>query len=195
MRAFDLLQGCAHGFFQTAAGCHEVLDQVNDDFRIGIGVEFDSLECKFLAQLQEVLDDAVVDHNHLAGRPDVRVCVPRAGFAMRSPTGVSNAKQPLDRLVGYKRKQVISFPASRRTSIFPCITAIPAELYPRYSKRLRPFKMMGVAFRLAYVANNATHAFLRYGMGTAEETFNRKQGSSHWSLELATSSISKKWIN
>src|SRR4029078_7000916 len=58
---------------------------------------------------------------------------------------------PYSPATGFRRmgsSRLRSFPEARRTvrHFPPCRTAIPAESYPRYSRRLKPSRMMGTAF-------------------------------------------------
>ena len=97
VRALDLLEGAAGGFGQVEAGSDVALDQLDDDFGVGIGVEFHALGGQFVAQLEEVLDDAVVDDDHALRAAQVGVGVFGVRRAVRGPAGVTDARRPADR--------------------------------------------------------------------------------------------------
>ena len=64
-------------------------NQVGDDLAIGLALEHPAPGGEFGAQFLEVLDDAIVDNRHLAGRVGVSVGGRRR--AMRGPAGVRDA--------------------------------------------------------------------------------------------------------
>ncbi len=89
IRAVGPLQGRAHGRREvTLVG---LLDQVGDGLGVGLGAEDVTGRLELVAQLDEVLDDAVVDDRQLAGAVDVRVGVEVVGAAVRRPARVAQA--------------------------------------------------------------------------------------------------------
>ncbi len=70
-------------------------DQVDDDLRVGLGLEAVAGRLQLPAQLLEVLDNAVVDHRQMF--VGVRVGVGFARPAMGGPAGVADADGALDR--------------------------------------------------------------------------------------------------
>ncbi len=67
------------------------LNQVRDDFGIGLGRKLETVSPQFLAQLLIVFDDPVVDNSQpVAGH--VRMGVDLRGLAMGCPAGMGNAQ-------------------------------------------------------------------------------------------------------
>ena len=66
-----------------------LMDQVSNDFGVGVGGEFVTGGFKFSPQCFVVLDDAVMDDSQAIG--DMRVGITLTGSAMGGPTGVGNA--------------------------------------------------------------------------------------------------------
>ena len=91
--------GIAHGGHEVVGGRlagHLValvgfLDEVGEDLGIGVALEHVAAALELLAQLGEVLDDAVVDHGDLAVAARVRVSVLDRGAPVRGPAGVADA--------------------------------------------------------------------------------------------------------
>ena len=70
---------------------HLALDEVRDDFCIGLGDEFVALSLQLLLQIEIVLDDAVVDDDDLARAVAMGMGVLFGGPAMRRPSRVADA--------------------------------------------------------------------------------------------------------
>ena len=66
-------------------------EQVGDHLRIGVGAEDNALGLELLAQAAVVLDDAVLNHGHLAAAIEVGVGIALLGLAVGGPTGVADA--------------------------------------------------------------------------------------------------------
>ena len=66
------------------------------DLGVGLGGEAVAVRHQLGAQLQEVLDDAVVDQRHAIA--DMRVGIGLVGHAVRGPAGVADAGDPAQRL-------------------------------------------------------------------------------------------------
>ncbi|MNY62550.1 hypothetical protein D3C86_1993820 [compost metagenome] len=64
-----------------------MLEQVDDDFGVGIGAELVAQVLELRAQLLVVFDDAVVHHRQLVAR-EMRVGVALARRAVGGPAGV-----------------------------------------------------------------------------------------------------------
>ena len=71
---------------------------MGDHLGVGLGRELDALLLQLLAQLAEILDDAVVDHRDLVGR--VRMGIDLVRPAMGGPTGVADSAHAGERLAG-----------------------------------------------------------------------------------------------
>ena len=83
---------------RLAHGSHEivflgigVLDQVREHLGIGLALEVMARSLELLAQLGEVLDDAVVDDGDAPVAARMRVRVGDGRFAVRGPAGVADA--------------------------------------------------------------------------------------------------------
>ena len=89
--------GAAHGNFKrdrlARGGCVvlHLLDQVGDDFGIGLGLEGVAFVLELLLEGQVVFDDAVVHHDDVAFAVAVRVGVFLGGAAMGGPPRVADA--------------------------------------------------------------------------------------------------------
>ena len=70
---------------------------MRDDLGVGVGRELVALLLQLVAQLLEVLDDAVVHDRDLVGR--VRMRVDFVGLAVRRPAGVADAGMAAERLL------------------------------------------------------------------------------------------------
>ena len=86
----------AHRGFQVAVQI--LLDQVRDDFGVGLGDELVALGLKLLLERQIVLDDAVVHHHDVAGAVAMRVRVLFGGRAVRGPARVADAVGAVERI-------------------------------------------------------------------------------------------------
>ena len=95
--AGELPHGLAHGVFERAAFFHVPLDEVGDDFGVGLGDELVALFFELALQIDVILDDSVVDDDDISGAVAVRVRVFLGGAAMRGPARVSDAVGAVDR--------------------------------------------------------------------------------------------------
>ena len=75
-----------------------LLDQVRDDFGVGLGLELVPLRRQLALELEIVLDDAVVHDDDAAGAVAMRVRVLFGGPAMRGPARVAEAVHAGERL-------------------------------------------------------------------------------------------------
>ena len=80
------------------AALHLLADQVRDHFGVGLGDELGALGCQLVAQLAEILDDAVVHDRELVGGVRMRVVLGRT--AVGRPAGVADADGAQERLAG-----------------------------------------------------------------------------------------------
>jgi hypothetical protein len=94
--AFEVLEGAADGVGEVGAGGVVALDEVDDDFAVGLGFEDGAFGPELFAQLEEVLDDAVVDDDDFAGHAHVGVGVAGVGLAVGGPAGVADAEPAVD---------------------------------------------------------------------------------------------------
>src|SRR5262249_19924764 len=68
------------------------LDQVRDDFRVGLRAKAMSPRRQRLAELAVVFDDPVVDDGELGPAVDMRMCVMVRGATVRRPPGVTDTQ-------------------------------------------------------------------------------------------------------
>ena len=80
---------CADGVFEVTGVVF--LDEMGDNFGVGFGDEIVALRAELVLQREIVLDDAIVDHDDVAGAIAVRVRVLFGGTAVRGPAGVADA--------------------------------------------------------------------------------------------------------
>jgi hypothetical protein len=88
-----------------------VVDEVGDDFAVGLGQEDAAFRLHLLAQGTEVLDDAVVDQRDAVD--DVRVGVADGGRAVGRPAGVGDADDAGQRLAGEDGGEIVELALRR----------------------------------------------------------------------------------
>jgi len=99
VRALDLADCGANGFEEVRrAGAHGAVDEVGDDFRIGVRREANAIRFERLAQSHVVLDDAVVHDGDVTGR--VRVGIVLARTPMRGPARMPDPGRTGQRVFG-----------------------------------------------------------------------------------------------
>ncbi len=84
------------GWPDLAAAAQFLLDEVGDDFCIGLGYKFVALADELLLELEVVFDDAVVDDDEAAGAVAMGVGVLFGGAAVGGPAGVADAEGAVD---------------------------------------------------------------------------------------------------
>ena len=89
--AHDAAAGGADGGHEVAILCVGLLDEVGEDLGVGVGAEHVAGGGELLAQLGEVLHDAVVDDGDAPVAAHVRVCVGGRGTAVGGPARVADA--------------------------------------------------------------------------------------------------------
>ena len=85
-----------------------VVDHLDRDLGIGLGVERIALLDELFALLLIILDDAVMDGDDIAVVARMRMRIDSRGFAVRCPAGMADAAGTLDRLavIGHFRKHL-----------------------------------------------------------------------------------------
>src|SRR5262245_7650077 len=78
---------------------------MRDDFCVGVGLELGALRGEFLAQLAEILDDAVMHDGDALGRMGMGVGL--VGPAVGRPSRVRDPDPPIERLAGKARLEVL----------------------------------------------------------------------------------------
>ena len=89
VRALEVLDRARDGGRQIAV--EVALDEMRDGLGVGLGAQDVAVGRELLAQLDVVLDDAVVHDRDLAGAVDVRMRVLLARLAVRRPARVADA--------------------------------------------------------------------------------------------------------
>ena len=87
--AAQLRQRRPHGFLRRRAHEQVGMDEMDDDFGIGLAREVRALLFQRLAQFAEILDDAVVHHGDALGRMWMGIVLGR--LAVRGPARVTDA--------------------------------------------------------------------------------------------------------
>ena len=125
------------------------MNAVRDDLGIGVRSEAIAQVLELRTQRLVILDDAVMHDRDRAAR-NVRVRICRGRYAVSRPAGMGDTDRSMHRLEVQRvlqdfdladRAQAAQFSGSR--------TAIPAESYPRYSRRRNPSIRIGTALRSA----------------------------------------------
>ena len=96
--ALEPLQGAPDRLARRRAPLHLFRDEMRDGFGIRLARENMALPDQLLAQLAEILDDAIVDDGHLVGRVRMRVVLGRP--AVSRPARVAETDMALERKGG-----------------------------------------------------------------------------------------------
>ena len=102
--AVGLAQGGPHGIGDVARV--GLLHEVGEHLGVGLGAEAVATREEPVAEVPEVLDDAVVDDRHVARAVDVGMGVEVVGPAVGRPAGVGEADGRLGRGVEQRRPEV-----------------------------------------------------------------------------------------
>ena len=104
-----------------------LFDQMGNEFGIGFGTELVVALEQVGAQVEVILDDAVVDDGDGAGL--VRVGVALGGTAVRGPSRMADADATGNRRLSIRWRRLLSLPTARRISMLPdaVSVAMPAE--------------------------------------------------------------------
>ena len=106
-----------------------LLDEVSDDFCVGLGYEFVALRGEFLFESEVVFDDAIVDDDDSTGAVAVRMGVLLSGAAMCGPARVADSVGALERMLADDLLEVLQLAgsAAQREAVPLPPTAMPAE--------------------------------------------------------------------
>src|SRR5437667_10490663 len=104
IRTLELAEGRTHGIREIAL--IGLLDEVRDRLRVGLGRQRVTARLEPIAQLAEVLDDAVVDHRDIAGAVLMGMGVQVVRSTMGRPTGVGEPDRGVRRAIGDRRLEV-----------------------------------------------------------------------------------------
>ncbi|RMU33852.1 hypothetical protein ALP32_04531 [Pseudomonas avellanae] len=144
-----------------------VVQQVNDDFGVGIGHEHVTQAFELFAQGLVVFDDAVVDNCQRVSR-EVRVCITLARRAMRGPAGVSNAQAADQWLAGQRLFQLADL-AGATTALknaFVSEDSHACAVIAAIFKALEAFEQNGRDITFSNGADDSTHGSLLTDSGT-----------------------------
>jgi len=89
--ALDLLKGATGGFHQAKPGGLVLFDQLDDGLGIRIGLENYPSAVNFVPQFQEILDDAVMHHDHTFIGAEMGMGVAGGRHAVGGPAGMPDA--------------------------------------------------------------------------------------------------------
>ena len=95
-RAAQTRQRQFHRFHGLVAAREQIVDEMQHNLGVGLGVELGALLFELFAQLAEIFDDAVVNDGELVGR--VRMGVGLVRLAVRRPARVADADLAEERL-------------------------------------------------------------------------------------------------
>ncbi len=104
-RAAHLRQRRFHRLDRLDAALEQIVDQMQHDLGIGLGLEDRALLLQRLAQLAKILDDAVMHDGDALGRMRMRVVLGRP--AVGGPAGVADAGVAHERLGAQARFQIL----------------------------------------------------------------------------------------
>ena len=147
------------GFFGREAAVEIIGDEMDRDFGVGFGFEFVALGDQLVAQLAEILDDAVMHHARRARR--------HAGWALVSVGAPCVAQRvwpmPVRPGSGWLRStsaSLVSLPGERRRSIWPSDQRGDAGgVIAAIFQPLQRFQNDGRRVSRARNADNAAHLF------------------------------------
>ena len=154
----QLLHAAPDGSAQAVTGLQLGMNQMRDDFGIGLRGEDIAERLQLAADRLEILDDAVMHHRD-AGR-DVRMGIAFRGNAVRRPARMADADPPAQGLV---RGQSFQFddPADRAQALQPVADhGHPGRVVAAIFKPLQTIEQKGNDVALRYRADNAAHGGL-----------------------------------
>ncbi len=115
-----------HRLGRRAAVLHLLGDEMGDHLGVGLRAELRALALQFLAQLAEILDDAVVHDRQTVGGVRMRVALGRP--AVGCPARMADADGAGERLAREPASRLRSLPSARRRVSWPFSSvATPAE--------------------------------------------------------------------
>ncbi|MCY1398324.1 hypothetical protein D9M71_133530 [compost metagenome] len=154
---------CLEGVGQIGNGFQLVVQQMDDDFGVGVRGEDITLGLELLTQSFVVFDDAVVDDRQLLAG-EVRVGIALAGGAVGGPAGVGDAQATDQRLLGQGLLQLGDLAGTTAAIQLTVIGedghtgAVIATVF----EALQALDQNGGDIALGDGANDATHGFFSY---------------------------------
>ena len=164
--AFDLGHGFSHRLAQVAVEIKP--DQVREHLRVGFRSERDALGFEPFPQHMKVLDDAVVDHEHVLILIGVRVGVALGGLAVSRPSRVSDSRGPVEFHAGELLLQRAD-PSRRLEALYPgsVMCGEPRGIIPPIFKMLEPLHQDGARGFATHIADDTAHCILPSPLKTA----------------------------
>ena len=95
--AFEPPEHGAHRLARRPTAGQRLVDEMGHDLGVGLGGEILAPGNELVLQLPEILDDPVMDDDHLAG--DMGMGIGLVGHAMGGPAGMADAGRPAQRLL------------------------------------------------------------------------------------------------
>ncbi|MNJ16897.1 hypothetical protein D3C77_111670 [compost metagenome] len=156
--AMQLLDCRLQGIGQVRHGFQGVVQQVDDDFGVGLGAEHIAQALELLAQFFMVLDDTVVHHRQLL-TGEMRVSIPFGRCTVSCPAGVGNAQVADQRLSGNGRFQFADL-ADSTTALQVALLGIDGQssaVVATVFKALEAFDQNGSDITFGDGTNDSTH--------------------------------------
>ncbi len=155
--AGQLLDGDAHGLFEVAL--EVLLDQVGDDFGVGLGLEDVAFHLQLFFERQVVFDDAVVHYDEIALAVAVRVGVLFGRPAVSGPTGVADAEGAVHRVHPDRFFQVAEFAlgAAYRQLFVITVDRKPGRIVAAVFQTLQPLQDNRDRTMRSDIADDAAH--------------------------------------
>src|SRR4029079_15292676 len=107
---FELLERLLHRLGKLRTILQVLFDEMRHDLGVGLGLELVPRLLQALLEGEEVLDDAVVDHDDLAGAVAVGMGVVLVRLPVRGPARVAHAERAAQRLLAQLRLVVAELP-------------------------------------------------------------------------------------
>ena len=160
--ARELAHGLSHGVLQRAAFFHVPLDEVGDNFGVGLGDELVALFFEFALQIHVILDDSVVDDDDISRAVAMRMGVFFGGTAMRGPARMSDAVRAVDRGLANHFFQIVQLAGSAadlHLSVRPDY-GDAGGVIPSIFEAAQPIQNQGDNFLGSDVSDDSTHSFI-----------------------------------
>ncbi len=155
--AGELEDGFADGVLEAAV--EMLLDQVGDDFGVGLGDEVVAFELELVFEGEVVFDDAVVDDDDVAGAVAMGMGVLLRGAAVGGPAGVADAVGAIDGADADGLFEVAQFAggAADAERVVGAEHGDARRIVAAIFKAAEAVEDDGHRFAIADVANNAAH--------------------------------------
>ncbi|MNL00974.1 hypothetical protein D3C87_1214260 [compost metagenome] len=154
----QFFNGCLEGHGQVTQVFELVVEQVGDDFGVGVRGEHVTQGFELLTQSFVVFDDAVVHHRQVTGKMRVRVALARC--TVSRPAGVGDAQTTDQRFFG---QCLLQFADLARTTQALELLVVGVDRHagaviPTVFQTLQAFDQDGGDVTFCDCTNNSTHA-------------------------------------